>query len=400
MRAHAFALALACCCASCSPGASGAAEGDAGLAQSPPSEAQRSRNALLELELQHALEQIAARDAQVQSLRAELAQEQERRLEREQAWLEYTLAFARLPLDRVGPDARAHAEQAALASAAPAAEPELEPAVSRAEELRRALNARLLVEEVFGFELLEAGRVGPDLEQPAWMGPVVFRLIDPSGRLAGSLSAERLRLELSRAARSATLVLEQGSESRGGQRTAFEQGVRRIPLPEIDPDAWLEALPELFEREQRERVNDDGLWELVRVRHALNELLRDDTSGGHYQLRFLGGVVGAELRDVQLVEFDAQGRHVRRLFADRMRVERLAEGGVGFSLLEGASLRLGRKTPFLAGGQRVIFPRASAQAWERARIPGFGTPDRLGAQGKQPSAASAGSLAPPVASGD
>jgi len=375
MRAPALVLvlALACCGASCAPSAD---EVERSSASAPVAlEGRPSELALLELELQQALEQLAARDAQVQSLRAELAREQERRLEREQAWLEYTLAFARLPLER---GLQAASAPTKTAADAPAAEPEPDPAVLRAEELRRALNARLMIEEVFGFELLEAGRVGPELEQAAWIGPVVFRLLDPSGRLAGSLSAERLRIELSRAARSATLVLEQGSESRGGERTPFEQGVRRIPVPEIDPDAWLAALPELFDPEQRERVNDDGLWELVRVRHALNELLRADTSGGHYQLRFLGGVVGAELRDVQLVEFDAQGRHVRRLFADRMRIERLAPGGVALDLLEGASLRLGRKTPFLAGGQRVLFPRAAVAAWERARIPGFGTPDRLG----------------------
>ena len=87
-----------------------------------------------------------------------------------------------------------------------------------------------LAEGVHGLDPLELGRV-----EGGSIGPVVFRLLDADGRLTGSLAAASMRLEASYAARSVTLVLSDGHESRGGERHPFTNGERRIPLR---PIAW------------------------------------------------------------------------------------------------------------------------------------------------------------------
>src|SRR5262249_49753344 len=138
------------------------------------------------------------------------------------------------------------------------------------------------------------------------------------GLLTGSVHAERLRLTGSRAARTLTLVLEKGYESRAGERVPFIDGVRRIGLSNVDPEPWFRDCPELFTAEDLAPSDDDGLWDLGGVRRELNRLLALDTRHGWYRLHSLGGVLGTELRDVQLEELETGGRLVRRFFADRL----------------------------------------------------------------------------------
>jgi hypothetical protein len=313
--------------------------------------------------------------ARIAELELELAAEQGERLEREREWLRFTQTLGSLELPL--PDtARFESEvPAEPAVAAPQPAPVDEAKLRRATEIARSLRALLAIEGVRGVDLLEAGQLGD-----GWIGPVVFRLVDERGRLAGSLSAERLRLQGSRAARTVTVVLERGYEMRGGERTPFapgpgeaaaEGGVRRIELGDSDPGDWVEAVPELFGAAALEPANDDGKWSLVYVEGALNRLLRADVATGYFRFKHVGGVVDRVLRDVRLEQLTADGKLERRLFADRCRVE-LQDRGVALILEDGAQMRGAEKTPFLDGRFRIFLPRAVHADWTAAEVPLFG----------------------------
>jgi len=330
----------------------------------------RSANA----ELEH---ERARRAGVVSELRNELASETARRMEREKEWLAYTRAIAELELPLPG--------EIAFEAEVPAAETAPEPLpglqvpvesvdLGRSTEILRSMRTLLTVEQIAGLDLLEAGLLGE-----GWTGPVVFRLLDGHGRLAGGLFAERMKLEGSRSGRTVTIVLEDGYETRSGARKPFTPGaegegnVRRITLPHVDPEPWLEELSELFADRKLDDPLDDGRWSLSIVRHTLNGLLREDTASGWYRVRHLGGVHSDVLRDVQLEHFDAAGVLERRLFCDRLTVLR-EDSGVQLLLEDGTQVRGDQKTPFLDGRFRVYLPRADAEAWARAGVP-FAEPE-------------------------
>lgn len=324
----------------------------------------------------------AERDAlrnQVASLQLELAQEKEARLGREQAWLEYTRAVAELlpaqgeamPGFEVSGAEQPPPEGATQDEGATEPDPGLA-ARDRAAEVLATLRALLAAEAVRGLDLLEVGSV-----QDGWTGPVVLRLVDGQGRLSGSLFAERLSLEGSRAARTLTIVLERGYESHGGARTPFGAADEpagpppwRIPLPGLDPEPWRESLPELFAELAEERPHDDGLWNTAWVRATLNALLREDTTSGLLRLKRLGGVELSILRDVHVEVLDREGVLERRIFADRLSIEALGRG-VLLRFEGGVHVRGEERTPFLDGGYRVWLPRARAEAWRTAGLPGL-----------------------------
>jgi hypothetical protein len=316
--------------------------------------------------------------ARVESLELELAREREARLAREQAWLAYTRAVAEL-LPSHGEALPAFEVQGAAPEASkPAETPSSEPSAKevaarkRAEEVRAGLRALLASEAVRGLDLLEVGSV-----QDGFVGPVVFRLTDGQGRLSGSLFAERLRLEGSRAARSLALVLESGYESHAGERTPFGAQDEpagpppwRIPLQGLNPDPWIESLPELFAADAAANALDDGLWNTSWVRLTLNSLLRQDTSSGQLRVKRLGGVELGVLRDVHVEVLDAQGVLEQRIFADRLSLEALGDG-VLLRFEGGVHVRGEERTPFLEGGYRVWLPRARAEEWRAAGLPGL-----------------------------
>jgi hypothetical protein len=330
----------------------------------------RERVAALEVERE-------ALRAQVEALRLELAQEREARLSREQEWLDYTRAlgtFLPEPRRRELPAFGPHLPQVVEGDSG--ADADADPAAAerrrRSEEVRVGLRALMAAEGLRGIDLLEVGPVGE-----GGAGPVVFRLLDADGRLAGSLYAERLRLEASLAGRTLTIVLEDGHESHGGQRTPFGSDADpsgppawRIPLEGIDPRPWLESLGELFGELPEDALPDDGLWDLAYVRVRLNGLLREDASGGWLRLKRLGGIDNGVLRDVHVEVLDADGRLERRVFADRLAIEASAEGVV-LRFTGGVHLRGEERTPFLDGGWRVWLPHARVDAWRAAGLPGL-----------------------------
>jgi hypothetical protein len=314
---------------------------------------------------------------QIALLRRELAREQELRLEREREWLRYTSAFDALGGDAL-PEGAEFTPQVPEDELPKPPEPVKvdETLLARADAVERSLRALLQVEGVRGIDLLEAG----ELEGGA-IGPVVFRVLDARGRLAGSLIAARLRLVGSRTARSLTIVLEDGYESRGGVRLDFEAGttadgerepfgVRRIELEDVDPMPWVSAVPELFGGVELAAPKDDGRWNLTYVRASLNRLLRIDVERGYWRLKNLGGVVAGVLHDVHFEQFGPDGKLERRLFADRLRIER-KERGVALVLEDGATLRGDEKTPFLDGRFRIYLPRAEQAEWNAAGLPGL-----------------------------
>ncbi len=322
-------------------------------------------------------EVVLALEQQVAALRSEVAREQELRLEREREWLRYTESFGALSA-QAGVEAPQFEAQVPASERPVRAAPEpvdLAP-FERSKDVLRGLRALFAIEGVRGLDLLEVGAVQTD-----HAGPVVFRMLDERGRLAGSLCAQRMRFAGSRSAHTLSIVLEDGYESRGGQRAEFDVdpaqageresfGVRRLEFEDIDPLPWLEVAPELFGGVELAAPADDGAWNLTYVRGSLNRLLGVDIERGYFRLKALGGVVDGVLRDVQLDEFDGRGKLLRRLFADRLRIER-RERGVALLLESGASVRGDDKTPFLDGRLRLYLPRADHAEWNRAGLPGL-----------------------------
>lgn len=366
---------------------------------------------------------------QVTELEAALASEQELRYAREREWLEFTQLVGSLdradappipeflapssttdPGSRSGPEAGSgraspddqSAEDAAATRAA-AAKLALD---VRARAMKASLGALLTAEQVHSLDFLELGRPH-SFEGRGVVGPVVARIVDDRGRLIGGLFAERLWIEVSRAARCVTLVLEDGYETRGGVRQAFEpetrarrstsaldmvapeaadpapaegdalasddevRSVRRVFLQTVDPGPWLEALPEIIDEATSVAPPDDGVYDLTALRVELNELLRKagTAAGEGWRMRALGGVQRGVLRDVQLVEHAIDGTVTRRLFADRMEVHRSGRG-IELVLEKGSQERNGRLAPFLEGRYRVALPHARAEDWVEAGIPG------------------------------
>ena len=356
-----------------------------GVADGPEElERLRGRVGQLEAELAHERAERAEIEArlrlEIAALRTELGAALEVRMGREREWLEYTRLFAQLGPAGLGAEhlflPQVPAEELEfLLLEEPAVQDDTEPARGRSardREVFLALRSLLVVEGIDGIELLESGRVSTGAT-----GPVVVRSIDAYGRSVGTLAAARLRLEGSRAARTLTMVLEDGYERIGGRRIPFEGsaegsdrgGVRRIHLGRVDPSPWIRALPELFRPSDAEVVQDDGLWDLLAVRMRLNELLERDTVGGSWRVRALGGVRGGELRDVMLEQRDG-GRALRQVVADRMRLV-TENGGLVLVLEGGAQLADGRKFPFLDDRYRIYLPRADVEAWRAAGLPGF-----------------------------
>ncbi len=313
----------------------------------------------------------SAGESELAALQRELDRERARRAEREKQFTEFGRLLSGLaprpglPTFPGDPGAETTSETATLA---PEGEPEAE-TDARAVELGRSLQALMRLEGLRGLDLLEPGTL-----RDGALGPVVFRLLDERGLLAGSLRAERLHLEASRAAHTLTLVLEDGHESRGGERVPFSGGVRRIALTEVDPEAWLQRCPELFPADASSAV-DDGRWDLGQVKRELNRLLALESDQGWFRLHSFGGVSGVELVDVHLEEFDSTGHLRRRFFADRLHLV-CEDGGVVLELDGGAILRGDEKQPFRDGTYRIVLPGAAVETWRAAELPGLAAPPR------------------------
>ncbi|HUR28401.1 MAG TPA: hypothetical protein VM509_09455 [Planctomycetota bacterium] len=343
-----------------------------------------ARVAELEADLAAERERCAAQERQLAAARAELSASEERRIEREREWAVYSGLLAKVRPERLPGGKLFAPELPAGEMPAPAppdanGEPKLvDPVVQvRSLEIARALRTLFTLEEIRGLALLECGTL-----DGATIGPVVFRMLDGQGRFAGSLFANRLRMEASRSARTLTLVLEDGYETRGGLDTPFERGAsgseastaRRIVLEHVDPRTWADDFRELFGASGPDLAGDDGLWDLAVVRQALNELLKSETAGGTYRLRALGGVQDGCLLDVHVERANEQGEVERRLFADRMRIAR-SGSGVELALESGVQVRgADERVPFLEGRYRILLPAADAEAWTRAGLPGLSPP--------------------------
>jgi hypothetical protein len=370
----------------------------------------------LRADLELSRKRIVVLETENAKLRAELDAAQSARLEREREWLRYTQGIAQL--EKISTPVMPHFEVPSASDPATASAPEVppkgssvgtdaltsaakppdakpadasavppkpippapDPVAAKSHAMLLALRSLFTLEQVSGIDLLEAGTV-----QAGFTGPVVLRVIDARGRPLGTLSADRLRLEASRAARTLTIVLENGYERRNGVKTPFEGsaidasdasdadgrgGVRRIVLPNSNPKPWLDAVPELFREEDKTPPLDDGSHDVEKLRAALNLLLHGEASGGEYRVLGIGGVQGAVLRDVAIDVLDAEGRTEKCLFADRMAVLRETQG-VQLLLEGGSQVRGDQKTPFLDGRYRIFLPRAAADAWKKAGIPGL-----------------------------
>ena len=150
-------------------------------------------------------------------------------------------------------------------------------------------------------------------------------------------------------------------------------GVRRVHFPGVDPRPWIEAFPELFDPADRRALPDDGLWNRLDVRLELNRRLAADPLGERFRLLDLGGVVDGVMHGIQVVELDDDGRPVRRLFADRMRI-RKSEGGLQMVLEKGVQERDDVRAPFLDGRYRIYLGGADTEAWIDAPLPGLAPP--------------------------
>jgi hypothetical protein len=386
-------------------------------------------------ELDAARARIAELEETVRQLRVALEAAESARIEREREFLRFTQGISQLgtlaggtaptfatqvpavdtaaqpaavPGPAVTSDTSSPAAETATAAAqapdAPAAAPIVDEGRSRAIYLN--LRALLAAEQVQGIDLLESGNL-----QQGFVGPIVMRELDGFGHPIGSLVADRLRLEASRAARMVTIVLEQGCERRDGAAVPFaggpadEQGrggQRRIVLSDCNPRTWIESMPELFPPKALDDSIDDGKVDLAKLRATLNTLLhgeagasvesaaRPHTSGDWYRVQGIGGVQGSVLRDVALDQFDRDGRLLRRLFADRMAFLRETHG-LQILLQDGTQVRGEEKAPFLEGRYRIFLPRADADAWGKEGVPGLGAEAAISAAPVAPASPSSSS---------
>lgn len=315
--------------------------------------------------------ELDLRDAELARLRVELDEERNRRRERELEWWEYNRALATLGVEHlISPfplDAEvAPKEYGVEEPQEETDDPKDQLAVrERVSEILVSMRALLRVAGAYGFEPFELGAL-----HAGYVGPVILRLLDDRGRLAGTLAAERLRLEASRSAHLVTLILEEGYEAHLGERVPFENGERRIVLAHVEPQAWIESLPELFSRHDRRPPTDDGLWDLKSVRAELNELLGLDIASGWYRVRGLGGVSGNAYVDVNVDAFDASGKLERRFFVDRMRID-IQTDGVLLLFEGGAMIRGDEQRSFLGGTHRIYLPNAPLAEWRKAQLPGI-----------------------------
>jgi hypothetical protein len=333
----------------------------------------RARAQALELELRGAR-------ARGLALETELARLSDRLIERELSVLRVQRELAQLG----APDgSRASALGAGLSAALGLPEPAAEsaalpaapsPDVSRGRELVPAFNALLRLEGVRSFDLLELGRVprALDPKAPAGAGPVVLRRFDSEGRLSGHLVAKRLSLSGSRSAHTLSLILEDGHSATAGRREPFPEGRLVLPLRRVDPAPFVAACGELFSAAPRE-VPDDGRYPKAWLEYSLNRLLALDGPGARFRLVRFEGVAEELLRGVELAEVDADGRELRRLFADRLAI-RIAGERVSLLLEQGASVRAGEPMPFLEGRLWIHLPRADVDAWRASGLPGTAAP--------------------------
>jgi hypothetical protein len=316
-------------------------------------------------------------DAERLRLLGELETALEERVAREADFVEFTELLSQVVPAGAPPEVHALLGQEAPPPAeeepSPAPDPQDQALRAREAELASELRALLVTERLDALQLLELGRLGE-----GHVGPVVLRTLDERGRPVGTLVAERLRLEGSRAGRSLTLVLEEGYEREGTRRFPFEGtppgaergGVRRLLLPQTRPEPWMRSCPELFDPEALSPVEDDGTWRLALVQRALNGLLEGDTELGYHRVVALGGVTDGELRAVELEQLDRHGRLVKRLLADRLRIAP-AERGVELELRDGVQVRGERKDDFLLGRYRIFLPGARVEDWRAAGLPGL-----------------------------
>lgn len=327
-------------------------------------------------------DELQALRARVTELELQLSKERQRSIDREQEWVGFLRAMSQLPLEQVPerPGFLADAVIERIPLEGDEAEPGVPPAADsqtgRRRQLMLELNALLVSEQVLSMDVLEVGRI-----HDGWCGPVVVRLLDERGRPVGLLAAERLRLEVSRAGFGVTLVFEEGYERHAGVKTPFgpvgagsgeRTGLRRIHLPDLNPEPWVEAVPELVSVQDLLGSQDDGMWDLRALRRRLDGLLRAAGSVlGGWRLVDLGGVVDEELRDVQLLERDGEGREVRRIFADRLVIESEPGGGMSLELEGGIQIRHGRRAPFLGGHYRIFLPEAGVGVWRAEKLPGL-----------------------------
>ncbi|MEE2941576.1 MAG: hypothetical protein VX460_14410 [Planctomycetota bacterium] len=326
----------------------------------------------------------------IADLETELRAAQERAIRQQQEWIDYVRVLQGFESVRL-PEPPEFLAEAMRTKPDPAAE-----ALARREALRRArsaevgrrLQALLIADGVRGIDLLETGLLH-ERNGRSCVGPVVARLLDDRGRLVGMVRAEHLHLEVSRAARVVTVVLEDGFESRAGVRTPFPApagassaetgaagatapaGVRRMAFPSVDPRPWIEAVPELVDRDDVDADLDDGTWDLPGLRVRLTQLLAASSPAGasSWRIAGLGGVRQRRLMDVQFVELDAAGQVRRRVFADVAEVRVPGSGSVEILLRDGSVKRGARVAPFLEGTYRIVLPFADAPTWRASEIP-------------------------------
>ncbi len=314
----------------------------------------------------------------IHELEDELRATQARGLRQQEEWIEYTRLLQGFT-DRL-PEPPAFIAEALVPAPDPLAEyrqREAQAIALREKEIRQSLRTLLMAEGVRNIDFLEVGRLQFADESSngrAGTGPVVARLLDDRGRMVGMVKADSMRLEPSRSGRTVTIVLEDGYESRQGVKLPFENGERRLFLGSVNPEPWIEALPELMDDASLAPVIDDGLWDVAIIRSRIARLLTASSAAGGaaWRLVGLGGIREGKLRDVQFAEIDSvTGQVTRRLFADTGRIRARQGGGIEIGLTDGTVRRGDRAAPFLNGRFSLILPYAEVTKWRAAELPGL-----------------------------
>ncbi len=249
-----------------------------------------------------------------------------------------------------------------------------------------AMNGLMAVDGYPHFRFQEATRVAgkPRLNN------VIFFIWSKDGLLQTIVRAESVDFFLQESTYSMRLHFSNGSRTRDGVKTALPEAGMTISLPDINVPAWIAHFPEIGPAgvawqpigkmpppapelvdpspEGSQGVEESGggkdpIAPLERTRQALDNLLSEKHSFGHYRLESVDRIEGDALRIVRLSWYDSNGNLFKYIEADTLRIRSRGEGWIELVFENGSFIRLGKKTPFRDPQYRIHLPNQKVDDW-------------------------------------
>jgi hypothetical protein len=261
-----------------------------------------------------------------------------------------------------------------------------------------AMNGLMAVDGYPHFRFQEATRV----KGKPRLNDVIFFIWSEDGLLQTIVRAQSVDFFLQESTFSMRLHFRNGSRTRDGVKTALPAAGLTVSLPDINVPAWVAHFPEIApkgvawqpigkvpppapglvdpnpEGTQGNEQAGNGqsgngaaqeMTPLERTRRALDNLLSEKHSFGHYRLESVDRIEGDALRIVRLSWFDSNGILFKYIEADSLRVRSRGEGWIELILENGSFIRLDKKTPFRDPEYRIHLPNQKVGDWRATGLP-------------------------------